>query len=65
MMATASAPTANSPGFAGAVAVRVAEIVQPIDESPIAERLAAAQLERPREDARERRGRARRAAAHR
>ena len=36
----------------GAGAVRVAEIVQPIDQLPLGEGLAAVQLERPGEDAR-------------
>ena len=34
-------------------ALRVAEVVQPIDELPLGQRLAAPQLERPREDARQ------------
>ena len=55
MIATAPVPIANSPGFSSVVALRVAEVVQPIDQLPLGQRLAAAQLERPREDARKHR----------
>ena len=40
-------------GLLDARALGVAEVVQPIDELLLGERLAAAQLERPREDARQ------------
>ena len=37
------------------IAMRIAEVVQPIDQLPFGERLSAAQLERPRQDARKHR----------
>ena len=40
-------------GLLEAIAVRVAELVEPIDQLLLGHRLAAAQLERPRQDARE------------
>ena len=52
-------------GLLGVRALRVAEVVQPIDELALGQRLAAAELERPREDARQHACRARRAAARR
>ena len=42
---------ANSPGFSALARSRVAEIVQPIDQLAVGERLAAAELERTREHA--------------
>src|SRR4029450_10293856 len=39
-------------GVADGRALRVAEIVQPVDQLAIGERLSAPQLQRPREDAR-------------
>jgi hypothetical protein len=42
-------------GLLEAIAVRVAELVEPIDQLLLGHRLTAAQLERPRQDAREHR----------
>ena len=49
MIAIAPLPIANSPGFSSVLALRVAEVVQPIDELAVGQRLAAPQLERPGE----------------
>ena len=57
MIATSPLPIANSPGLSDVGALRVAEVVQPIDELTLGERLAAPQLERPGEDARQHRSR--------
>ena len=53
MIATAPCADRELAGLLDRVALRVAEIVQPIDQLPLGQRLAAAQLERPREDARQ------------
>ena len=52
--ATALRPIANLAGPLDRGALRVAEIVQPVDQLPIGQGLPAVQLERPREDAGER-----------
>ena len=50
---TVCADTANSPAPLGRGRSRVAEVVEPIDQLPLAERLPAAQFHRPRVDARQ------------
>ena len=49
--ATAFWPTANSPGSLDLRHLRVAEVVQPIDQLPVGQRLSRSELERPGEDA--------------
>ena len=65
MIATAPWPIANSPAFSSRSRCGVAEIVQPIDQLLLGQRLAAPQLERPREARAGARVDARRAAARR
>ena len=51
-MTTASRPTVNSPGCSALRAMRIAEVVQSVDDLGRRQRLAAPQLERPGEDTR-------------